>query len=385
MVHLMNAVSPDELRSATVVEIIDRPSDFEALRPQWNELLSASATASPFLTWEWVYAWWTHLGERSRLNLFVVRTGGQIVAIAPLRIARRPLTWLSSLEFLGTGAAGSDYLDLIVRRGCEAVAVEALAGAFQSQGLTLRLSHLPPGSLALRLAGQMEHGGWTSREAEAGVCPFIRLAGHTWESYLASLGSAHRANVRRRIREVARTFDVRFELVAGSADRLDVLAALAAFHDRRWSGDRGSTTFATPELHAFHQDATRRALDAGYLRLYGLRLDGQLAGAMYAFSHAGRFYFYQHGFDQRYRQYSLGLFLMALTIRAAIDEGAVEFDLLYGIESYKRLWTAETRPLGRLDLFPARVGGRLHRRRVDAESALRALAQRMRSRDGHAA
>jgi hypothetical protein len=307
------------------------------------------------------------------------------VAIAPLRITRRPLTWLSSLEFLGTGAAGSDYLDLIVRRGFEAVVVEALAGAFESRGLTLRLSHLPPGALASRLAERLEHGGWSSRETEAGVCPFIRLAGHTWESYLASLGSAHRANVRRRSRAVTRAFDVRFELVAGDADRLDVLSALAVFHDRRWSGDRRSTTFATPDLHAFHQDATRRALDAGYLRLYGLRLDGQLAGAMYGVSYERRFYFYQHGFDQQYRPYSLGLILMVLTIRAAIDEGALEFDLLYGVEAYKRLWTSDTRPLGRLDLFPSRVGGRWHRRRVEAESVLRALAQRMRSRHGHAA
>jgi CelD/BcsL family acetyltransferase involved in cellulose biosynthesis len=383
MVHVMNA--PAETLRPPTVEIIDRQGDFEALRPQWNELLGASATAGPFLTWEWMYAWWTNLRERSRLTLFVVRQGGQLVAIAPLRVTRRPLTWFSSLEFLGTGAAGSDYLDLIVRRGFEAVAVEALAGSIDSLGLTLRLSHLPPGSLASRLARQLEHGGWTSRETEAGVCPFIRLAGHTWESYLASLGSSHRANVRRRSRAVARAFDVRFELVARAADRRDVLSALAAFHDRRWSGDRRSTTFATPGLHAFHQDATQRALDAGYLRLYGLRLDGQLAGAMYAIAYDHRFYFYQHGVDQRYREYSLGLFLMSLTIRAAIEEGAVEFDLLYGVEPYKRLWTADTRPLGRLDVFPARLAGRLHRQRVEAEAAVRALAQRMQSRDGHAA
>ena len=143
------ALTPDSVHSGTSVEIIDQLRDLEALRPQWTELLGASATHGPFLTWEWVYAWWTHLRERSRLNLLVVRLGGQLVAIAPLRITRRPLTWFSSLEFLGTGSVGSDYLDLIVRRGCEGVAIDAMTKTIESQGLALRLSHLPPGSLAV--------------------------------------------------------------------------------------------------------------------------------------------------------------------------------------------------------------------------------------------
>ena len=384
MVQLMNAPPLDVLRPPPSVEMVDGLREFEALRPEWNELLGASATAGPFLTWEWMYAWWTHLRERSRLNLFVVRIGGELVGIAPLRVTRRPLTWFSSLEFLGTGA-GSDYLDLIVRRGFEAVVVEALADALESEGLALRLSHLPVGSLASRLARQLEHGGWTAHEAEGGVCPVIRLAGHTWDSYLASLGPAHRANVRRRIRAVTRSFDVRFERVVSSTDRLDALSLLETFHRRPRDDGRGSTAFGTPDLQAFHRDATSRALDAGDLRLYRLDLDGQTAGVMYAFAVNQRFYFYQHGFDERYRKDSLGLVLMALTIRAAIDEGALEFDLLYGVESYKRLWTSDTRLLGRLDLFPARLGGRLHRRRVEAESTLRSLAHWMRLRDSHVA
>jgi CelD/BcsL family acetyltransferase involved in cellulose biosynthesis len=367
------------------VEIIDRLPAFEALRPQWNELLRASAADGPFLTWEWMYAWWAHLRGRSRLKLLVARAGEQLVAIAPLRVTRGRLSLFSTVEFLGTGCAGSDYLDLIVRRGFEAEAVQALADAVDSHGFALRLSHLPPGSLAARLARRLKGNGWTCRETEAGMCPLIRLAGHTWESYLASRGPAHRANVRRRIRAMTREFDVRFEQVVTEPQRLDALTALARFHGERWSGRNASTAFLTPELRAFHRDATGRAFESNWLRLYALYLDGEMAGVMYAFAYDRRFYFYQHGFDGKYRRHSVGLVLMALTIRAAIDEGAVEFDLLYGLESYKGLWADDARPLWRLDLFPPRLGGRIHQRRVDAESTLRALARRMRSRDGHAA
>ena len=158
------ALTPDSAHSGTSVEIIDELRDFEALRPQWTELLTTSATAGPFLTWEWTYGWWTHLRERSRLNLIVVRAGGQLVGIAPFRVTRRPLTWFSSLEFLGTGSAGSDYLDLIVRSGFEGVAIEAIAESITSQGLALRLSHLPAG-----LAGIATCPGWRTRLGVSGT------------------------------------------------------------------------------------------------------------------------------------------------------------------------------------------------------------------------
>lgn len=379
------APAPTAADTRTSVEVVDQLPAFEALRPHWSELLQASAANRPFLTWEWLFAWWISLRGQSRLKLFVVRVGDQIVAIAPLRVTGGRMAWFASLEFLGTGFAGSDYLDVIVRRDYEAEALEALARSIEAQGLALRLTHLPPGSLASRLARRLGADGWTCRETQSGVCPLIRLAGHSWDSYLASRGPAHRANVRRRLRAAAGALDVRFERVVSTPQRLEVLAALAAFHEGRFTGAKQSTAFQLPDLRAFHRDATARALDAGWLRLYALHLNGELAGAMYAFSYDHRFYFYQHGYDERYQKHSPGLLLIAMTIRAAIDEGAVEFDFLYGTESYKALWADDERPLGRLDAFPARLSGRMHQRRVDAESTLRALARRMRPRDGHVA
>jgi CelD/BcsL family acetyltransferase involved in cellulose biosynthesis len=224
----------------THVEIVEQTAGFEALRPRWNDLLRASSANNPFLTWEWLYAWWISLGEGSRLRLFVVYVGAEVVAIAPLRAVRSRSPWFSSLEFLGTGFAGSDYLDLIVRGGFEAPAIEALAQSIASQGLALRLSHLPARSLAARLAAQLEGGGWARRESSVGWCPLIPLAGHSWESYLATRGPAHRANIRRRIRSLLRTFTVQFERVTTEPRRLEALEALTRFHERRFDGPRGA-------------------------------------------------------------------------------------------------------------------------------------------------
>lgn len=364
-----------------MVDLIEDVGGFSRLAPEWSELLRSSGADSPFLTVEWLRAWWRHLRGSSRLHLLTVRDGDRLTAIAPLRIARGPLGMLPRLEFLGTGHAGSDYLDVIVRRGCERDALEALAAAIRVQKRTLRLTHLPPAALAARLANGLADRGWTARQAQAGICPFVSLAGHSWESYLASLGASHRANVRRRLRALSHRFDARFDRVTAESERRDALAALIGFHERRF-GASGSTAFLTPALRAFHDEATAGALERGWLRMYVLRLDGATAAVMYGFAYNGRFYFYQHGFDARFEPFSVGLVLMGLTIQAALDGGATEFDMLYGTEQYKRLWASDQRSLEQIQVFPPGVAGFLHQQTVEAERSARGVARRILSIGG---
>jgi len=368
--------NPESQVSSPNVVCVDSLDGFTELRLPWNELLRASAADSPFLTWEWLHAWWTHLRGSAGLRLLAVRAGDELLAIAPLHMSRGTLGF-SRLDFLGTGHAGSDYLDLIVRRGSERESIRAIGGYLQSQKLALRLDHVSTDSFASSLSQYLAGQGWTASSLPGGVCPFIRLAGHSWDSYLATLGSSHRANVRRRLKGLAQRFDMRFERVRTDSERREALAALVAYHAARWRDGRRSTTFHTPSLRAFHDDATRRALEAGWLRLYTLRLDGAVAAVMYGFNHSNRFSFYQHGFDEQYKPHSIGLVLMALTIRAAIEEGAAEFDMLWGLEPYKFLWAHEQRFLRQIHLFPTHIGGRLHHKAVVARRGLRRLVRRV--------
>ena len=359
------------------VEAIDTAWGLTTLRPQWNALLRASSADGPFLTWEWLHAWWNNLAASSSLKVVVVRDGDELIAIAPFRVALHPLPWFSRLEFLGTGHAGSDYLDLIVRSGREEDAVRAIAQWLKVQRITMRLDHVPEASLAARVAEHLTADGWTSSTTPDGVCPLIPLAGHTWDSFLATLGSAHRANVRRRLRGIEQQFQTRFELVTTESVRKSALEALARFHDRRFKQAGGSSAFCTPAVRAFQDEATRRALDRGWLRMYVLRLNGEIAAVMYGFFYNRQFYFYQHGFDDRYARHSIGLVLMALTLRAALDEGAQAFDLLWGTEGYKSLWAREARMLRRIQLFPPHAAGRIHRRAVEARRRIGRLARRV--------
>jgi CelD/BcsL family acetyltransferase involved in cellulose biosynthesis len=369
--------------SGMTAEVI---TDHSALMPvlgEWDQLLASTPSANPFLKAAWIDCWQRHAMDGQALNAIVVRDQGRLRAIAPLMRSRRGFGFSGRLEFLGSGPAGSDYLDLLVATGAEDEAIGAIAAELHEQQEPLYLDHLPPSSRAASLGAALQQLGWTSMEGTPDVCPFIDLSGHTWDSYLATLGSAHRANIRRRIRALEANFTVEFRLVDSQHDRRDALDSLIAFSERRWKERGGTSAFPDSRMIAFHHAVTRLALDQGWLRFYTLSLNGAVAGVMYGFAIDDRFYFFQHGFDEAYGNYSAGLVLMALTVRAAIESGMREFDMLYGHESYKSLWARQQRPLSRLQLFPPRISGSLLRRQAETRQALRSMAHQLGLRPGH--
>jgi CelD/BcsL family acetyltransferase involved in cellulose biosynthesis len=364
------AVRPHRGTGAIRCALIETVGDFNALAAGWNSLLRNSTASCPFLTWEWLHAWSCHLSGSSRLRILAVSAADELIALAPFRLTTG-VARLPCLDMLGTGEAGSDYLDVIIRSGWEAESLDAIERFVVSQNRPLRLTHLASAAMARQLVGRLGRRGWTNITSARGTCPYIPLAGYTWDSYLATLGASHRANVRRRLRALEQQFEVRFQRVTGERERRDALERLAVYHERRF--DSRGTAFGTPKLRAFHDEATARALDAGWLRMFVLRIDDTPVAVMYGLLYNHIFYFYQHGFDDQYRQYSIGLVLMALSIRAAIEEGATEFDMLWGTEPYKFLWARHTRELRNIHLFPGHVGGRLHKNLFRARRQLSAF------------
>jgi len=363
----------------TRVERIHDADGFRRLRPEWTELLAASPADTVFLTWEWLHTWWTHFAGRRRLALMAVREGQDLIALAPLALrppqsSRLSFAWRA--EFLGSGTAGSDYLDIIVRDGQEEPALEALAGPLERAGAALDLTQTRRGaSIADRLGERLRDRGWWLRRSATNACPFIPLVGHTWSSYLTSLGSSHRANLNRRLRALARTCDVSFDSARTEEDRRLFLARLVELHNARRRTLDGSEAFDRPERIAFHDRFSALALERGWLRLFLLRLDGLPVASLYGLRYRDVFSFYQSGFDPAYARQSVGLVTMGWSIRAAIDEGASEFDFLHGEESYKSLWTRKRRALGRLEIYPPRPAGAFARRMDDAGRGARRLAR----------
>jgi CelD/BcsL family acetyltransferase involved in cellulose biosynthesis len=282
-----------------------------------------------------------------------------------------------STEFLGTGVVGSDYLDLIARRGEEGVVRVGLAEYFNRAKPALILSHLPArSSEAEGTVRELELSGWQAKRSVIESCPYITLRGHTWDSYLDSLGANHRYNFTRRLKNLQKAGVVEFDAVEKEDQRRDALQAFLALHAVAWQHRGGSQAMQTTRELAFHEAFSRIALEREWLRLFVLRVNGRPVGALYGFRRGGKFYFYQSGFDPAWRKHSVGLVTMGLAIKQALAEGVEEYDLLHGTEAYKFHWAKETRDLSRVHLFPPSWRGWLCRASLEAESQGKQAARR---------
>jgi CelD/BcsL family acetyltransferase involved in cellulose biosynthesis len=353
------------VRSSTITTtVLDTEEAFTALRQEWDELLQASVNGCFFLTWEWLHTWWRHLAEDRKLHIITAHCDGKLVAIAPL--ALRPSRYLRLLpfpvlEFLGSGNVGSDYLNIVVRKGYEDAALRAIAASLTEHNQVLELSQVERTNPQMITAAlQLRQLGWRMHRTTTSFCPYINLAGQTWDSYLARLGSAHRANFRRRYKKLQAGFDVKFELVDNESQRGEALKILIELHLKRWGTRGGSDALHREELIAFHKELSQSALQQQQLRLYVLWLDKVPVAALYGFVYNDIFYFYQSGFDMAYSDHSVGLVMMGLVIKDAIENGIREFDFLHGEESYKYLWADAERELVRFYFFPPHTRGSLY-------------------------
>jgi CelD/BcsL family acetyltransferase involved in cellulose biosynthesis len=362
------------------IHVIQSFDDFLQLRDEWDALLKSSASDCIFLTHEWLSTWWRHLAEGRRLHIVTIRDEHQLIGILP--VSERPPQIVRMmprvLEFIGSGVIGSDYLDVIVREGNEHQVMSAIADHLHRHGLMLQLSQLRgEESASLKLAEQLHDRDWTINETPLNVCPHIDLRGLTWDTYLATLGPNIRKNVNRYLRNIPKTFDMRFECVQTLAEADNALDVTIDLHHKRWGTRGGSEAFQTGAVVAFHREFVRLAAERGWLRLLVMWLNDAPAASLYGLRYGPTFYFYQSGFDPYYGKHSVGVATMGLAIKTAIEEGASEYDFLHGNEEYKFHWAREVRSLTRLELHPPQVMAWIYKHAIGLNRAGRQMAKRV--------
>ena len=334
-------------------------AQFEALRPEWNELLARSRCQSVFLTWEWLNAWWRHIGSRtSQLGILTIRIpSGRLVGIGPFCITRSDVMGASVLRFLGTTRVSSEYLDVICESGLESQIAPAVAQALFDRSVSwdlLVLSDLLESATVLNeLRPHVLARGVAWEETVSQHCPYLTLP-ETKEKFLSVLGASTRALLKRRTRKLMQ-LGAEIEEV-DSADALLVsmrLDALFALHEKRWTMRGRKGNMGEDAIHLFHREVAQTFLERGWLRLYSLKVHDKVIASLYSFRYGGKLFYYQAGFDPSWSNYSPGLVLMGQGIERAISEGLEEFDYLRGLEPYKTRWTKIQRETRCLTLVPA--------------------------------
>jgi CelD/BcsL family acetyltransferase involved in cellulose biosynthesis len=323
----------------TMEFIRDAPS-WDRIAPDWNDLLSRSASACPFLRCEFLRAWWEHLGggewPSADLRIAVWREDGTVRGIAPLFRGGGE----NRLMLIG-GVEISDYLDLIAAPDnlpafC-GILLDGLESLPESEFGALDLFNLRADSPTVpALEAEAGRRGWTLERSPLQVCPVIALP-PSWDDYLDSLDKKTRHEIRRKMRR-AEGGEETLEVITTGAEGIDEFFRLMAY-------DGQKSAFLTPAMRGQFRAIAQAAQEAGMLQLAFLEIGGRKSAAYFTFVFQNKVWVYNSGMDPQYSASSPGWVLLAMLIRRAIEEGYRSFDFMRGNESYKFQWGGAGEPV----------------------------------------
>jgi CelD/BcsL family acetyltransferase involved in cellulose biosynthesis len=328
------------------VEIVHELSALARMRSEWSALLDAS-NAGPFNSWEWLYPWCRRIApERRPLVLTARDRTGALVGLMPLGFELRYVMGrqVGRLSFLGETHIGSDYLDVVARRGQEEAVTRAFAGALREMHGgwdVLDLTDLHEDSLTVKVLRET-FPELEVRVTERFVCPYETFTpGEPFDAFLKRTG--RRDNYLRRRKWLEKQEGYRIERTEAPGELAAPMMEFFRLHAARWAADGGSQGIKGTGVEAFHRDATQLLAERGRLRLYTMKVGGQAVASVYGILHGSTFIYFQSGYDPAWRNRSVGLVLVGETFKDAIEAGLTEYDFLRGTESYKSDWTTKQR------------------------------------------
>jgi CelD/BcsL family acetyltransferase involved in cellulose biosynthesis len=349
---------------AELITELDRIAPFE---DDWREL--AVRRGNAFVSPEWLRAWWSATADHLLRIVVVRKDDGSFAGVMPLALDRPGSR--GTLRF--AGAALGDRFGPVSEPGDEgAVAAEAIR-AIEAGGDRPAMTILHRVDAADHWPAQMAAASGrrlATVEQSFAELPYVPAAGLDWEGYLATRSSKFRQRIGRGLeRQLAEKHSFAVRESAEATELEADLATLFRLHDLRHADD---SSIANPRDRAILREFAGLALARGWLRMRLLEIEGEPAAATLAWRLGPRYAVYQGGFDPAWEQSSVGALMLALTVRAGIEEGAGEIDMLRGEEDYKKRFAPAGHKVRTVTLVPAWRPARLL---VSAEAAARRRAR----------
>jgi CelD/BcsL family acetyltransferase involved in cellulose biosynthesis len=312
-------------------ELVATTDAFEALRPEWNDLVSRMERPEIFHYWEWNWFYFRHYRAGDEPFIVVLRdTGGTLVGLAPFcrRRVRRLGLLVRVLDTLVVNLA--DYRNVLVDGALHRqVVVEPLLDLLHERGddwdlIDISQLNTADGTSLHLLNGAQHRLDWVVR------CHFLTAVA------LRSLRGARMVenDTRlRRLRNRKKNLEkAGFTFTVGRPDRTDLWPAFCALHRKAWP----SSALRDPQGPAFFDDLRRHGALAGKLEFSFVEFEGKVVAAHFGFVDAGKVYFYMPVMDDAFRPQRVGGALLCAMIEHYTPTHEL-FDFLRGTEGYK-LW-----------------------------------------------
>jgi CelD/BcsL family acetyltransferase involved in cellulose biosynthesis len=347
--------------AALRVEAFTDPRSLAALGPAWNRLLEESGADHPFLTHQWMCAWWDAFGSGHHPFVLLVTRGSRPVAIAPLMLGRSELFGLR-LRRLGLIAnEHTPRCDLIVARGEEEAydAVWGYLAEHRDRWDVLELNQVPSCSPTLgRMADRARADRFLVGLSPSHDSPYVPLDGG-WDRVRMGLRRNLRSGMPYRLRRLGRRGQVRLEIVRTIDDSPGALEDGLRIEAAAWKSRSGTAILSEPDVERFYSALARAAGAAGQLRLIFLTLDDRRIAFAYGLCYRRKLHVIKLGYEPEYASCSPYNLLCYLLMQEACRQGLEQYEFLGAADPWKLNWSRLTKGHAWLYAFRPSLRARL--------------------------
>lgn len=317
---------------------------FDFLSPDYAALFDGSA-ATAFQHPLWLDSLYTRLAAHAGARPLVVvvrrRASRALAMVLPLlRIRRGPIR---TIEFADLRV--SDYLAPVCSPEAFASLLEDEGACAEIRRLVrpfdlLRMTKLPDGRLPVEslLGAPRRVSMETNAYATVLVAPFEQ-----WRS--SALDRSYQKELAKKYRQLQKKGALSFFCCDDTASVSEAMEAMKQYRGPRFQAQGDGDLLQRPEYYGFYSDVAVRGLGS-FVRLYAMKMDGNVIAAVLGLSHRGSFLVIMSAFDiAGYKSQSLGSLMFEQVARDCIERGDQMLDFTIGDEPYKKLFGAQPSPM----------------------------------------
>ena len=325
------------------IECITTEAGFDNLRPEWQELWQRSRVPSLFLTHDWIRCCWEEIGAPNALRIYVVRSQGRAIVIAPFMRSRRhrrrlPADCLTFIEHPETQLA--DFVLALDQEVADALKMllHFLYHERANHWHILCLDKLPPHSTTVQMLASAAGALRARFEVRASHQALFIPIENTWERYVHSRSSRFRKTLRNVSNRLDRLGKVEVKRYPGNLPGQWAVQKLFAVSRGSWKVAEGiAITSARGRMEFFER--LLEASDAGKgLQIWILEMNEQPIAAEAQIVDGDRVYALRSDYDDRYADSSPGSYLQCEILKNLFAGPAKEYNLGVGLNSYKMRW-----------------------------------------------
>jgi CelD/BcsL family acetyltransferase involved in cellulose biosynthesis len=331
-------------------DVLTTRADLQRLEADWNRL--ADKAGDPLLRHDWFTAAAAVFARDGDLRVVTAHDESGLRAAVPL--VRDRTGPVARLRLLGFQVMEPQDLLSDDRAALEAACRRALG-----LGLTISLPRLAAESEALDVLTSVARGRTVLVLRPSTTRTHANLIQSDWAAFEKAMPPRQASEIRRRRKRLAEAHgELMFEALSPEESQVEAaLADLLRVEAASWKAREGTALLHDRTMGRFIADYARLAARAGILRLFNLRVAGEVVASQMMVEHGGRLWGIKLGADERFHKFGPGVMVTHDIMRWASERGLESFEHLGVAEDFQKRWPLLVREQSTVHVYPRNPGG----------------------------